>query len=538
MNTTYVLGHRNPDTDSIVAAMSYAALRNAMGESGFAAGRLGLVSDETRRVLDRFGFDAPVHIKDLRTQVRDLDFDTPPCLSRGATVSRAWNLLHGGSGDIQALPVVNDDGTLFGMTTMGDVGTYYMESCDDPYLREVPLFNLLGAIEGKVQNAGGCRADTVQGQVCIALPQSRENLLFSARDSIVIVGDQPDMMRRSLDIGVNCLIVCQAEVPQELKDAGTDTCIISTPMGPVRTARMLYQATQISELCSGRELICFHLDDYLDDVREVMMQSRFRSYPILDADEKVVGTLSRYHILHPRKKRVVLVDHNELSQSVKGLEQAEIVGIIDHHRLADIQTANPVFVRNEPVGSTVTIIAELYQSRGLMPSEKMAGLMAAAILSDTVLFKSPTCTSRDREMAQRLSHIADVSLEELGKIIFSHDGLEKPAAELVGQDFKEFHIAGHSLAVSQITCADADAMRPRGGELMEYLESLRQEKEYELVLLMITDILKEGSLIYCAGRDDDIRQAFSVSGQGECFFLPGIISRKKQIIPALSAIWG
>jgi manganese-dependent inorganic pyrophosphatase len=518
--------------------MAYAALRNALGDREYKAGRLGLISDETKLVLDRFGFEAPEYVKDIRPQVRDLDFDTPTCLNKGATVSRAWSLLHS-ENVMPALPIINDDGTLYGMTSIGDVATYNMESCEDPYLHEVSLFNLLGAIEGKVRNKAGAEVDSVHGEVVISLPQSRENLLFANKDSIVICGDQPDMVRRALDIGVNCIIVCQAELEQEFYDTPTDTCIISTPLGPVRTARMLYQAAQVSELCKNQNLVSFHLTDYIDDVRDVLRKSRYRSYPILDENERVVGTLSQYHVLHHKKKRVVLVDHNEASQSVPGLDQAEIIGIIDHHRLADIQTSNPVFVRNEPVGSTTTIIAAMYQARGLMPSENMAGLMAAAILSDTVIFKSPTCTQIDREMATRLARIANVSLEELGKEIFSASyGDNKPVAELVGTDFKQFHIAGHNVAVSQITCVDADGMSARKDEFMEYLEQLRKKDDYEFVVLMVTDILKEGSLLLCAGNSEAIHQAFNVPGDGNSFFLPGIISRKKQVIPMLSAIWG
>lgn len=537
MNTIYVLGHRNPDTDSIVSAMAYAALRNALGDREYKAGRLGLLSDETKLVLDRFGFEPPEYVKDIRTQVRDLDFDVPPFLNKGATVSRAWSLVHGGN--IRALPITNDDGTLFGMTSIGDIATYNMQSCEDAYLRSVPLFNLLGAIEGKVRNKAGTLVDAVGGEVVIALPQSRENLLFANKDSIIICGDQPDIVRRALDIGVNCIVVCQAEIDQALYDAPTDTCMISTPLTPIRAARMIYQATPVSRICTGQEIVSFHLTDYIDDVRAAMLKSRFRSYPILDEDEKVVGTLSRFHILHHKKKQVVLVDHNEMAQSVAGLSQAEIIGIIDHHRLADIQTSGPVFVRNEPVGSTTTIIAAMFQARGLMPSEKMAGLMAAAILSDTVIFKSPTCTAIDREMAARLARIADVSLDELGREIFSASyGDTKPVAELIRADFKEFHIAGHNLAVSQITCVDTDEILKRKAEFMECLEELRKKNSYEFMVLMVTDILRDGSTLLCAGNTEAIHQAFNISGKDGSFFLPGVISRKKQVIPMLSAIWG
>jgi len=248
--------------------------------------------------------------------------------------------------------------------------------------------------------------------------------------------------------------------------------------------------------------------------------------------------LTRYHLLRPRRKRVVLVDHNEASQSVPGLEEAEILEIIDHHRLADIQTANPIYVRNEPVGSTNTIIASMFQDRGLMPSEKMAGMMAAAILSDTVMFKSPTCTPRDIRTAERMARIANVSLDELGREIFSASLGNRNPEELLFSDYKEFHIAGHDLAVAQITCMDSGDMLQRKEEFLSIMQRVRRERGFSMVILMLTDVLLEGSALIYLGDDEIIHQAFSVQPKDNTVFLPHIMSRKKQVIPMLSALWG
>ena len=271
-----------------------------------------------------------------------------------------------------------------------------------------------------------------------------------------------------------------------------------------------------------------------------MLKSRHRSYPILDENDKVVGTLSRFHLIKPRRKRVVLVDHNEAAQSVPGLEQADILAIIDHHRLADIQTGGPIYFRNEPVGSTATIIASMYQERGLMPSQKLAGLMAAAIVADTVMFKSPTCTQRDIDIANRMSRIANVSLEELGQTIFSAaTGEDKSAESIIRTDYKEFHIGGHNLAVSQITCLDSDRLMARKEEFLATMETIRKKNGLDIVLLMITNVLVEGSYLLYSGDTETIRQAFNITGEEKnCVFLSKIMSRKKQIIPSLSALWG
>ena len=271
---------------------------------------------------------------------------------------------------------------------------------------------------------------------------------------------------------------------------------------------------------------------------EVVLQSRYHVYPILDEHERVVGVLTRYHLLRPRRKRVVLVDHNEAAQSVPGLEEAEILEIIDHHRLADIQTGNPIYVRNEPVGSTNTIIAGMFQERGLFPSDRMAGLLASAIVSDTVMFKSPTCTERDRIIAERMARIAGVSLKDLGKEIFSSSRESKSIEELLMSDFKEFHIAGHSLAVAQITSVDTTDLFDRREDFLLAMTDISLEKNYEMLLLMLTDVLLDGTWLLFVGDEEAIRNAFSVQPREGAVFLPHVMSRKKQVIPSLSALWG
>ncbi len=537
MNEIYVTGHRNPDTDSIVAAMSYAALKNALGKSHYVAAHLGTISDETNRMLKRFGFEPPRPLNNVRTQVRDLEFDRPPALSPSVTMDRAWKTMR--SQKISALPVVNEDGSLYGMLSAGDIATFSLNTISDPRVEDIPMFNLLSVIEGRIVGEAGHLVDTLTGSVSIALPQNCEHLLFDSEDSIVLCGSQPDMIRRALDMQVACLILCQTEIEESWLENAGKTCIISTPFDASRVHRLIYQAIPISRPCATGELISFHLDDYIDDVREVVLKSRYRCYPILDENEKVVGTLSRYHLLKPRRKQVVLVDHNELSQTVPGIEQAEIRTIIDHHRLADIQTLQPIHFRNEPVGSTNTIIATMYQECGVVPSPNMAGLMAAAILSDTVMFKSPTCTPRDIAMAERMARIAHISLEEVGRELFSAGGVDcKPAEELLRSDFKEFHIAEYRLGVGQVTCIDSELVLERKDELLEAMSRMKRQSGYDLVMLMLTDVLLEGTKLLYLGSDDAIRNAFSAEPKDNTVFLPGVMSRKKQVIPMLTSLWG
>ena len=521
METIYITGHRNPDTDSIVSAMAYAALKNALGDRRYQAARLGQISDETQAVLDRFGVQPPPLINNLRTQVQDLDYDTPPILSPAATVSRAWQMMK--EEGFAVLPVAYEDGTICAMISSGDIANNDVASVRDPYMSALPVFNLLSVLEGRVLNESGEMKDIISGEVTIALPTGREHLIFSNRDSIVVCGDQPDMIRRAIELNVNCVIVCQVEVDQSLLDIKSETVIISTPFDAYRTVRLICNAMPISGICNNREnIVSFHLEDYIDDVRNTVLESRFRAYPILDENEKVVGTLSRFHLLRPRRKQVILVDHNEFSQSVAGLEQAEILEIVDHHRLADIETKHPIYMRNEPVGSTATIIAGMYQEKGLMPTETMAGLMAAAIVSDTVMFKSPTCTQRDIDVANRMARIANVSLEELGQAIFSAASSDdKTVQVMLESDYKEFHIAGHNRAISQSTCMDSERLLKRKDEFLEAMQQIRQKRKLDTVLLMITDVLLDGTQLLFSGDENNICQAFNLrNSDGNSAFLP------------------
>ena len=538
MDPVYVFGHRNPDTDSVVSAMAYAALNNSLGSSEYVAARLGHLNDETAFLLERFGFEPPLYMTTVRTQVRDIEFDRPPTLSSGVAVSRAWDVLRENVG-LSAVPVTDEQGKLYGMVTAGGIAEKDMDSIQHPAIDAVPVFNLLSALEGLIINDESDVFDCITGEVTIALPCNGGDVRGIKEGSVVICGHQEDVVKLALEKQASCVILCQTDLADKYRGISSRTCIIATPCDAYRAARMIYQAIPVGRIAQIKNIVHFHMDDYIDDVRDAVLQSRYRSYPVLDENQKVVGTLSRYHLIRPRRKRVVLMDHNERAQSVQGLEQAEIVAIVDHHRLADVQTGHPVFMRNEPVGSTTTIVATMYQERGLMPSQRLAGLMAAAILSDTVMFKSPTCTNHDRRIAERLARIAGIDLDELGKEIFSlGTDASKTVEELLATDFKEFHIAGHTLGIGQITCLDTDSVLARLPELLPAMEKMKHDKEYDMQLLMLTDVLREGTELIFLGDDDVIRMAFNAEVQDNHVFLPGVVSRKKQIVPALSLLWG
>lgn len=539
MNTTYVCGHRNPDTDSIVSAMAYANLCNALGDNGYVAARLGHLNDESSFLLQKFGFSAPYFLHTVRTQVKDIEFDRPPQLGARVPVRHAWEMMDSAS-SFHSAPIVNEDGTLYGMITASSIAENDMASIRTPEVQNVPVFNLLAALEGRIINDDEEVFDELSGEVVLAMPTAGEPLRGMKPGAIVICGQQKDVVERALALGASCVILCQSDLAEQYRGYTGPTCVIATPCDAYRAARMLYQSIPVGRIAQTKDLVSFHLDDFLDDVRDTVLQSRYRAYPVLDENDRVVGTLSRFHLLRPKRKRVVLVDHNELGQSIPGLDQAEIVGIIDHHRLADVQTGYPVYMRNEPVGSTTTIVATMYQEHGLMPGDRLAGLMAAAILSDTVMFKSPTSTPRDRRIAERLARIAGLDLEQLGMEVFSAtQGVEKTAEQLLGTDFKEFHIGGHTLGISQITTMDSAAMLKRGKEFFPVMQKRKEDKGYDMMLLMITDVLREGTELLFLGDEEIIRQAFAVGPISDGHvFLKGVVSRKKQVVPALAILWG
>jgi manganese-dependent inorganic pyrophosphatase len=539
MNPTYVCGHRNPDTDSVVSAMAYATLRNMLGDNGYIPARLGHLNDETSFLLKKFGFEPPLFLSTVRTQVKDIDYDQPPQLGTQVPVSYAWNVLQQNI-NYHSVPIVNEDGTLYGVITSGGIAENDMESIQRPVVENVPIFNLLSALEGRILNDDDDLFESVSGEVTLALPTSGEPLHGVKAGSIVICGQQQEIVDKALALGASCIILCQTDLAEIYRGRSSDTCLIATPFDAYRAARLLYQSIPVSRIAQTEDLVCFHLDDFLDDVKDAVLQSRYRSYPILDQNEHVVGTLSRFHLIRPKRKRVFLVDHNELGQSVPGLDQAELIGIIDHHRLADVQTGYPVYMRNEPVGSTNTIVATMFQEKGLMPGEKLAGLMAAAIISDTVMFKSPTATPRDRRIAERLARTAGLDLEELGREVFSaSQSSDKPAKALLMTDFKEFHIGGHKLGISQITTMDSVTMLKRKDEFLSVMRSQLEDKGYDMMLLMITDVLKEGTELLSVGDEEPLRQAFGLSKiEDQHIFLKGVVSRKKQVVPALAILWG
>ena len=535
-----VIGHRNPDTDSICSAIAYAELKNKTSDLVCEARRAGKMNQETEFVLKKFGVTPPRMCTDVNPKIRDVDYRQVPGIPGSTSLRKAWEIMR--DQKIDTLPVTSGDDELQGVITVKDIATANMDLFDTGILAKsrTSYRNILETL-GATMVVGSEDVECTTGHIRIgtATPEMLESSM--EKGDIVILTNRYESQLCAIEKEASLIIICNgAKVGRTIQHIAAETgvAIMSAPCDTYAAAKLISQCAPISYYMTRDNIMKFTLVTPVADVTRVMAKVRHRYFPILDADGKYCGMVSRRNIINLRKRRIILVDHNEATQAVEGFDQAEILEIIDHHRLADIQTTQPIRVRNEPVGSTNTIITGMYQEHGVMPSPAMAGLMAAAILSDTVMFKSPTCTKRDVAMAERMARIANVSLNELGKLLFdgSFDG--KSAEELLHSDFKEFHIAEQNLGVGQITCLDSEDMLQRREEFLEAMRHDQTEHHYDMVILMLTDVLMEGTQLLYVGSDDVIRNAFSAEPKDNSLFLPKVMSRKKQIIPMLTALWG
>ena len=535
-----VIGHRNPDTDSICSAIAYAELKNKTSDLVCEARRAGKMNQETEFVLKKFGVTPPRMCTDVNPKIRDVDYRQIPGIPGSTSLRKAWEIMR--DQKIDTLPVTSEDDELQGVITVKDIATANMDLFDTGILAKsrTSYRNILETL-GATMVVGSEDAECTTGHIRIgtATPEMLESSM--EKGDIVILTNRYESQLCAIEKEASLIIICNgAKVGRTIQHIAAETgvAIMSAPCDTYAAAKLISQCAPISYYMTRDDIMKFTLVTPVADVTRVMAKVRHRYFPILDADGKYCGMISRRNIINLRKRRIILVDHNEATQAVEGFDQAEILEIIDHHRLADIQTTQPIRVRNEPVGSTNTIITEMYQEHGVMPSPAMAGLMAAAILSDTVMFKSPTCTKRDVAMAERMARIANVSLNELGKLLFDSSFDGKSAEDLLHSDFKEFHIAEQNLGVGQITCLDSEDMLQRREEFLEAMRHDQEEHHYDMVILMLTDVLMEGTQLLYVGSDDVIRNAFSAEPKDNSLFLPKVMSRKKQIIPMLTALWG
>lgn len=542
---TTVIGHRNPDTDSICSAICYANLKRAITGDAYVPARAGHVNGETKFVLDYFGMEEPKLVEDVRTQVKDIEIRKTRGVADNISLKKAWNIMQ--ENNVVTIPSVRPDGTLVGLITVGDITKTYMNIYDSSILSKAntQYSNIIETLEADLV-IGTADAYFSQGKVLIAAANPDLMEFYIEPHDLVILGNRYESQLCAIEMGADCIIVCEgAGVSMTIKKIAQERgcTIIATTYDTYTAARLINQSMPISYFMTREHLITFESDDYIDEIRDVMANKRHRDFPILDKDGRYLGMISRRNLLGAKGKRVVLVDHNEKNQAVAGIENAEIMEIIDHHRLGTIQTMSPVFFRNQPLGCTATIIYQMYQEAGVKVEPKIAGLLCSAIVSDTLLFRSPTCTPMDEMAARSLAEIAGIEIEKYAMEMFGAGSNLKGKSdeEIFYQDFKRFTSGKIAIGVGQITSLNGDELESIRPRVIHYMENARQENSLDLVFFMLTNILTESTDLICEGNGalQLAEKAFHTepdeSGEQTepLVRLPGVVSRKKQLIPAL-----
>lgn len=534
----YVVGHKNPDTDSICSAIAYAALKTNITGIPHEPRRAGQLNEETQYVLERFGVKAPRLLSDLREQIKDVELKEVDGLKSSVSIRTAWEKMQ--ESNIHTLPVTRD-GKLEGVITIGDIAKTYMEVYDSTILSKArtQYRNIARAVDGEVLT-GNEHSYLLKGKVVIAASSRILMSDFINKDDLVIMGDRKDAQQCAIDVDASCMVVCQnAPVSDKIiKQAQEkEIVIIRTPHDTFTAAQHINQSIPVKYFMTKENLVTFKMRDYVDDVKDVMARRRFRDFPIVDNKGKFLGLISRRRLLNVRKKQVILVDHNEKNQAVDGVDEAEVLEIIDHHRLSSIETMGPVFFRNQPVGCTATIVYQMYQEAGIEPDPVNAALLCSAIISDTLMFRSPTCTPLDENTARKLAGIAGVEVENLAQEMFNAGSnlKGKSAEEICFLDFKQFTVNDTVFGVGQVNSMSADELKEIRKIVQPHLEKARSNHGLNMIFFMLTNIITESSELLCCGSEarEKILSAYDLPEDTETIMLKGVVSRKKQLVPTL-----
>ncbi|MFC2637411.1 putative manganese-dependent inorganic diphosphatase [uncultured Mitsuokella sp.] len=533
----YTIGHRNPDTDSICSAIGYAHLKQALGENVVPA-RAGKINAETKYALAYFKVEQPLLLTDLYPRVKDVTLDCKIVVKQHDTLRRLGEVMR--EHDLKSVPVTDSKGILVGIVTVSDLAKRYFQELGMQNLADmrVRYRDIIAATDSRVLVSGE-EGDTIKGNVRIAAGSIQTIQNTVEENDIVIIGDRHDeTLVDCLRQGISCLIVSgngrvSADIIEEAQKR--HVFVLSTPYDTYTVARLINQCVPIRRIMHA-DPVCFKPLDLLSDIKGTMEQTNYRNYPVLE-NGRLVGIVSSDQLMVPERERVILVDHNERGQAVEGIEEAKILEIIDHHRLGGIQTSEPIYTHAEPVGCTATIIANMHWHRDIDIPPSIAGLLLSAILSDTVLFRSPTCTPYDKKTAERLAEIAGVDVQAYGMdMLKAGSGIgDMTPQEIAKNDLKEFQIGDYRIIVSQISVMDTKEVMDLEDELIAAMTNICEKEGFDMSLVMVTDILEEATyLLYAGSPKTLIGEAFKKDASGTHVYLPGVMSRKKQIIPPLS----
>ena len=537
----FVIGHKNPDTDSICSAIAYCDIKNrTTQDSKYIAKRAGQINEETEYVLNRFGVQPPGYLSNIGTQVKDMDIRLSPEANKSMSLKNAWDLMQENS--IVSLPIREKDGTLEGLITIGDIAKTYMDTTDSYLLSRArtQYQRIAETIGGKVVEGNG-HGYFIQGKIMVATANPDKMKEYVEENDMIIMGNREEDHLQAIEQNVSCIIVgLGIEVTEKVLKLAheKDIIIISSPYDTFTISRLINQSIPVKYIMKTESLVTFNTEDFTDDIQDVMIKHRHRAFPVIDKKGKCIGTISRRNFLDMHRKKVVLVDHNEKDQAVDNIDKAEIMEIIDHHKLGTLQTMQPISFRNQPVGCTGTIMYQMYGEQKLEIPPKIAGLLCAAIISDTLMFRSPTCTLQDKMAAGALALIADISIEEFAREMFKAGSnlKDKSPEEIFYQDYKKFIAEGDvCFGVGNISSMDADELKEIKERLLPFMVSECGRHGVSRVYFMLTNIMEQSTelLFYGEGSEEMAVNAFKMQPENGTIYLKGVVSRKKQLIPPL-----
>ena len=538
----YVSGHRNPDTDSICSAIAYSYLLNATNKYNAVPVRLGEINRETEYVLKRFGVEHPVLLKTVKQKVEDLNYDKVTVFSKDLTLKTAWFLLK--QQNLKSAPILDEHGQLLGLLSTSNIIEGYMDQWDSEVLKKAktPVENVIDTLEANVIYLNEA-LKVINGDIHIAAMSGNEaKKRIHENDVVIVGGDRSDDLEELISVKPSLIILTGSltsneHVVNKCKEQGIS--IVSTPFNTYQTSQQIVQAVPVEYVMIKGDIKTFSTDDTLDYMKEVMSETRYRGYPVIDLNNRCVGSISRFALLKGLRKKVILVDHNERGQSIPGIEEADILEIVDHHRVADIQTVGPLLFRGEPLGSTATIVTRMFEEQDVEMPSHIAGLLLGAVVSDTLLFKSPTCTPVDTKIAKKLAEIAGVDIQEFAMEMFKAGTslVGKTVDEIFNQDFKKFSFDNLQVGVAQVNSMDIEGFLPYKKDMLDYMNKFAEDNNLEFTLLLLTDIINANSEIFVGGpRPELVEKAFNVQLTDRQGTLEGVISRKKQVVPAITAV--
>ena len=536
--TVYVVGHKNPDTDSICSAISYAYLKNqTCSVNSYVPARAGQVSAETQYVLERFQVETPAFLENIGTRVKDMDIRKVPGVSSDISLKNAWALMT--TQNVYTLPITNEENQLRGLITINDIARSYMEEYDSAIVSvaRTPYKNILETLDAEMI-VGDETGYFEKGKVVIAAanPDVMEN--YIEEHDMVVLGNRYESQLCAIEMQAGCIVVCLGSpVSRTIRRLAQErNCtIIVTPLDTYAVARLINQSMPVEFFMRKDNLMTFWLSDYTESIRDIMSKKRYRDFPIQDRAGKYVGMISRRNLLGVHKRGLILVDHNEVSQTVDNVLDAEILEIIDHHRLGSLETMAPVYFRNQPVGCTATIVYQMFREQDVEIPPQIAGLLCSAIISDTLVFRSPTCTSMDVNAARDLEKIAGIVCESYAEKMFAagSDLKSKTNREILYQDFKTFEFGDLNIGIGQITSMNQDELAHIRERLIPYIREVYEKGTMDMLFFMLTNVIKESSELICCGKDSNelVQVAFRQTVTDGCVQLPGVVSRKKQLVP-------